>query len=342
MVAALRVILSVLTSIACLFSSPIFGNFKEPYEPKKDDCKMTFAAISDTHIMEYPEEYGKRMLLEMGLSDMEKAENQLDALVISGDFTNNGKRAQYEKIEKSFSKYTPAKNILFSIGNHDAWADDGETKEEQIALAKELFIEYNQKIADREVDNVYYSEVINGYTFIVIGSEGSETDDPVISDTQLAWLDTELANATAGGKPVFVVSHWPFKCTHGLPYTWEEVPPDKADSDINTNIGGFGARNDEIFDTMNKYQNVVLISGHVHNGIVNNAEDTKYNYTSVEKVGNIYSVNLPVYHTVTNRGITAMGMGFVFEVYENEIIIRARSFSGGVWYTKNEFTVPVV
>ncbi len=342
MVPVLKVIISFLTSFLCFLSSPIFGNFAGPYEPKKDDCQMTFAAISDTHIMEYPEEYGKLLLLEMGLADMEKAKNPLDALIISGDFTNNGKRAQYEKIEKSFSKYTPAKNIIFSGGNHDAWAKDAETQEEKIALAKELFIEYNKKIADRDVDNVYYSEDINGYTFIVLGSEGSETDDPVISDAQLLMLDSELARATADGKPVFVVSHWPFSGTHGLPNTWEGEPADKVVPGLDPATGGFGERNDEIFEIMNKYQNVVLISGHIHNGIVNNIEDTKYGYSSVEKVGNIYSVNLPVYHTTTNRGRTARGMGFVFEVYQDEIIIRSRSFSGSVWYTENEFTVPVV
>ncbi len=341
MVVILKAILSFLTSFACLITSPIFGNFAGGYEPQKEDCKLTFATISDTHILEYPEEVGRLTLLEMGLYDMENAENPLDALVISGDFTNNGKRAQYEKIEKSFSKYTPAKNILFSGGNHDAWARDAETKEEKIALAKELFVEYNEKIAGRKVDNIYYSEVINGYTFIVLGSEGSEEDDPVISDTQLSWLDGELAKATANGKPVFVVSHWSFNGTHGLPNTWEGEPADKVIPDLDPATGGFGERNDEIFAVMNKYKNVVLISGHIHNGIVNNAEDTKYGYSSVEQVGNICSVNLPVYHTVTNRGRTAPGMGFVFEVYDDEIIIRARSFSGGVWYTENVFTVPV-
>ncbi len=342
MAVVLKVILSVLTSVACLLSSTVFGNFAGGYEPKKEDCKLTFASISDTHLMEYPEKVGKLILLEMGLYDMEKAENPLDALVISGDFTNNGKRAQYEKAEKSFAKYTPAKNILFSNGNHDAWAKDVETQEEKIALSKELFIEYNKKIANREVDNVYYSQVINGYTFIVLGSEGSENDDPVISDEQLAMLDAELAKATADGKPAFVVSHWPFKGTHGLPNTWEGAPADEVVPDLDPGIGGFGERNDEIFAVMNKYNNVVLISGHIHNGIVNNVEDTVYGYSSVEMVDKVCSVNLPVYHTVTNRGTTALGMGFVFEVYDSEIIIRARSFSGGVWYTGNEFIVPIV
>ncbi len=341
MVVVLKAILSFLTSFACLITSPIFGNFAGSYEPKNDDCKLTFAAISDTHILEYPEDVYKLTLLEMGLYDMEKAENSLDALVISGDFTNNGKREQYKKIEKSFSKYSPADSIIFSGGNHDAWARDAETQEERIETAKELFIEYNEKIAGREVDNVYYSEVINGYTFIVLGSEGSEEDDPVVSDTQLNWLDTELAKATADGKPVFVVSHWPFNGTHGLPNTWEGAPADKVIPDLDPATGGFGERNDEIFAVMNAYKNVVLISGHIHNGIVNNVEDTKYGYSSVEQIGNIWSVNLPVYHTITNRGRTAPGMGFVFEVYESEIIVRARSFSGGVWYTENEFLINI-
>ncbi len=342
MVAVLKAIISFLTSFACLLTSPIFGNFSSGYEPQKEDCKMTFATISDTHITEYPEDVIRLTLLEMGLYDMENAENPLDALIISGDFTNNGKTAQYEKLEKSFSKYNPAKNILFSGGNHDAWAKDAATDEEKFPMAKKLFIEYNEKIAGRKVDNVYYSQVINGYTFIVIGNEGSEEDFPVISDTQLNWLDAELAKATADGKPVFVVSHWPFNGTHGLPNTWEGAPADKVIPDLDPTTGGFGERNDEIFDTMNKYKNVILISGHLHNGIVNNIEDTKYGYSSVEQLDNICSVNLPVYYTITNRGRTAPGMGFVFEVYENEIIIRARSFSGGVWYTENEFSVPIV
>ncbi len=342
MVVVLKAIVSFLTSIACLFTSMIFGDFTGPYEPQKDDCKMTFAAISDTHIMEYPEKLIRLTLLEMGLYDMENAENPLDALVIAGDVTNNGRRAQYEKLEKAFSPYTPAENILFSGGNHDAWASDAETDEERFNLAKELFVEYNEKIAGRKVNNIYYSEEINGYKFIVMGSEGSEEDEPVISDEQIMWLDSELAKATASGKPAFVVSHWPFNGTHGLPNTWEGAPADKVIPDLDPTTGGFGPRNDEIFNIMNKYQNVVLISGHIHNGIVNNIEDTRYGYSSVEQVGNVCSVNLPVYHTITNRGRTAPGMGFVFEVYEDEIIIRARSFSGGVWYTENEFTIPVI
>ncbi len=341
MATVLKVILSVLTSFVCLLSSSIFGNFAGSVEPKKEDCKMTFAAISDIHIMEYTEKSGRLTLLEMGLYDMENAKTPLDALVIPGDYTQHGRRVQYEKLEATLKKYNPAKNILITTGNHDMWSPD-EQGERSFVEAEKLFIEYNEKIADRKIDKTYYSEVINGYTFIAVGSEGSLEDDPVISDAQLLWLDAELAKATADGKPVFVVSHWPFAGTHGLPNTWNGAPADEVIPDLDPATGGMGERNDDVYNIMNKYQNVVLVNGHVHNGIVNDKEDTVYGYSSVEKVGNIHSVSLPVYHTVTNRGRMAMGMGFVFEVYENEIIIRSRSFSGGVWYTQNEFTIPVV
>ena len=36
------------------------------------------------------------------------------------------------------------------------------------------------------------------------------------------------------------------------------------------------------------------------------------------------------------------GTGFVFEVYEDEVVIRGRSYSSNVWYTAYEYTIPLV
>ncbi len=250
MAVVLKAILSVLTSFACLLSSLIFGNFAAPYEAKKDGCKMTFAGISDTHITEYPEDYIRILLLEMGLHDMENAATPLDALVIPGDITQSGKAAQYDKVEEAFSKYNPAKNIIFGVGNHDMWARNLENESEGSAVATERFIEFNKNVTGKEIENAYYSQDVNGYKFIVIASEGNLEDDPVISDAQLAWLDAQLAEATADGKPAFVVSHWSFTGTHGLPNTWFGEPADK-DLGVDPATGGMGERNDEVFAIMN-------------------------------------------------------------------------------------------
>ena len=40
-------------------------------------------------------------------------------------------------------------------------------------------------------------------------------------------------------------------------------------------------------------------------------------------------------------GTVANGTGFVFEVYDDEVILRGRSFSAGVWYTLYTYTIPL-
>lgn len=76
----------------------------------------------------------------------------------------------YERAEEAFSKYSPAENIILAVGNHDTWNDEID-EEHEYEESKKLFIEYNKKIADRELDKFYYSTVVNGYTFIVLGAD---------------------------------------------------------------------------------------------------------------------------------------------------------------------------
>ncbi len=332
MLTFVKSVVSILMSVLCFFFSPVFGDFAADFSPQKDDCKLNFAVISDIHMTD---ETARRDILALGLLDMQQADTPLDALVMSGDMTERASRVQYDMLESAFSMYTPAKNIIMAVGNHDTWCSDVED-EFEFEESKKLFIEYNKKIADRELDNVYYSTSVNGYTFIMMSSEYNHTD-AYISDAQLEWLDAELAKASADGKPIFVVSHWPLAGTHGLPRTWLDNPLAGDVNELEPDEGGFGEQNDEVNSILQKYENVILISGHLHNGIAN---DSMYGYSSVEKVGKVTSVNLPSYMYLGMKGAVSNGLGFQFEVYENEVIIRARSFSAGIWYTQNEFSVP--
>ncbi len=331
MVMVLKAVLSVLTSIACFLTSFIFGDFNAGYDPLKEDCSFNFAVISDIHMTE---ETARRDMLRLGLDDMHNAENKLDALVLSGDMTERARAEQYAMLADAFSGYEPAENIIMSVGNHDTWNDDID-EEHEFSESERLFIEYNKKIADRDIDKVYYSTVIDGYTFISMSSEYNHTD-AYISDAQLDWLDAELAKASVSGKPIFVISHWPINGTHGLPRTWLDNPIVEDESELEPDEGGFGEQSDAVEAILNKYKNVFLISGHLHNGVAN---DSMYGYSSVEKVGNINSVNLPSYMYLGIKGATTNGLGFVFEVYDDEVVIRTRSFTGGVWYTQNVYTV---
>ncbi len=326
MIGFIKGILAVILSALSIFFSPIFGDFTADTTPVKDDCKLNFATLSDIHMTE---ETARRDMFRFGLDDLENFSSPLDALVITGDITDHGEETEWEMLKEAFDGYNPAKNLIMAQGNHDTWTED-----DGYNLAKTLFIEYNKEIADREIENEYYSTKINGYTFIVLASQ-TDRVAAYMSDEQLEWLASEMEKASKDGLPIFVVSHWPINQTHGLPETWGE-------DDMEPDDGGIGDQSARVEEILKSYENVFMISGHIHNGLVNESQKDVFGYTSVESDGSFHSVNLPSYMYLTGRGRIANGTGFTFEVYENEVVIRARSFSAGVWYTDYNWTIDLV
>lgn len=326
MITFIKTILLVITFILNTFFSPVFGNFTAKTQPVTDDCKLFFASISDIHMTD---DALRSMMLEFGLSDMENFDHTLDALVCSGDLTDHGEKEEWDNLEKTFSKYNPAENIILAQGNHDTWTED-----DKYDLAKKYFIEYNEKISDRKIEHEYYSTKINGYSFIVLGSETDRTS-AYISEEQLEWLETEMETASKDGLPIFVICHWPINQTHGLPETWGDDEPEPDD-------GGLGDQSADVEKILKKYKNVFMISGHLHNGVTNENQVDVYTYVSVESDGSFHSINLPPYMYATIRGRVSNGTGLIFEVYDNRVDIRTRSYSAGVWYTDYNYSIPLV
>ena len=327
MIGFIKTILSVLLSVLNVFTFPIWGNYAGKFEPvDTDNCRLNFAAISDIHMKD---DGLRSLMLGFGLHDMDNADSELDALVCAGDLTDHGYAEEWEALVGAFDGYTPAKNIILAQGNHDTWTED-----EGYNLAKEYFIKYSKEITGRKIEHEYYSTKINGYTFIVLASEYDHTD-MYVSPAQLARLEIEMAKAAADGKPVFVVSHWPINQSHGLPESWgdEEYEPDE---------GGMGDQSDAIEAILKKYNNVFLISGHIHLGLKNADQSSRYDYASVESDGSFHSVNLPAYMYPNSTGQVSNGTGYQFEVYDDRVELRARCYSASVWYTDYNYTIPLV
>ncbi|MBQ9945716.1 MAG: metallophosphoesterase [Clostridia bacterium] len=325
-----KMFVTVVLTFLNVFTFPIFGFFagEDNYQVKDaEDIKLNFAAISDIHMTD---EFARVQVLKCGLWDMDHAADKLDALVLAGDLTDHGLEEEYENLKKAFEPYTPAKEILMVVGNHDTWTDEDDRYEP----AKENFIRYSKEITGRELTECYYTTEINGYTFIVMASEGTSTS-AYISDTQLQWLREEMDKAAEKELPIFVVSHWPLAETHGLPVTWGDEEPELLD-------GSFGDQNYQVEAILKDYENVFMISGHIHNGLVNDRQADIYGYTSVESDGSFHSINLPSYMYMGIRGRVFNGLGYSIEVYEKEVLIRARSFTSDVWYTDYDVTIPLV
>lgn len=309
-------------------SIPVTLYAPEKMEVKNEDCKASFAAISDIHLTE---SVARQAILELGLLDMASSTNKLDAVVFTGDITDHGYIPMWERFADAVGKYDIAKQTILVEGNHDTWGPDRDNLE----TVKQTFITYNKKISDREVDNIYYTADINGYPVIVIGSEKDNTDC-YLSQTQLDWFKMQMDKASLTGLPIFVFSHYPINCTHGLPFTWEL---DREDGPLK---GGLGEQSDAFYSIISQYKNVFYVTGHIHNGFANEGS-VAAQYVSVEKHDGLTLVNLPsyMYPDIQRGGWAENGCGYVFEVYDDEVLIRARNFITEKWIEKYDVSVEI-
>ncbi|MCQ2476715.1 MAG: metallophosphoesterase [Clostridia bacterium] len=337
-------IISVILSAFMFITTPVnllMGKSTKEIARKEDGCILSFAAISDTHIDEKTP-FISQTMLEMGLADMDKAKDRLDALVFTGDITNHGYIEQWDIFASTMAEHDAADNVFMVTGNHDTWGPNREDFTNPVDGVLTTFTKYNKIVSDRDIDNMYYSDVVNGCYFICLGSEADHTC-ATVSDAQLEWLRGELDKASRTSYPVFVFFHQPINGTHGLPYSWEldeEDPPEE---------GGIGPESDKVVEILKDYDNVIYVSGHIHSGFKTEDDKLGVEYASVEYLENnrgnkITLVNLPSF---TNPDVTRMshlvsGCGYVFEVYEDHVLIRARNFGAGTWVTKYDVTVPVV
>lgn len=337
---------SFFLTVLMIFTTPlnlVIGKKTEKIKDAEENCRLSFAAISDTHIDEKTSFISDGML-ELGLIDMEKAEDRLDAVVIDGDITNHGYIEQWDIVASSFNKYDVTDNLFLVTGNHDTWGpnrDDFTNPDDGVLVT---FTKYNKSIAGREISNMYYSDIVNGYYFIALGSEEDHTC-AYVSDTQLQWFAAEMEKASKTELPIFVFFHQSINGTHGLPYNWELNKDDPADK------GGIGDQSDAVVEILKKYDNVIYTSGHIHAGL--KAADDKgllgADYATVEYMennhgNNITLVNLPSFTNpdVIHGGHLSNGCGFVYEVYDNYVLLRARNFGAGTWLTNYDVKIDIV
>lgn len=262
------------------------------------NVKMSFVALADTQAL--PLGY-HQYLLENAFTDIENSDLDFDALVIAGDISELGEENSYEIIWEAIDNSVIDKAIL-STGNHD------------IRFAYKWHTEYINAKAEEylgiEIENAYYSYDVNGYTFIVMNSDAWQFEKAIISDEQLAFLDSELARATKNGKPAFVICHQPLTDTHGLPTDWEGAD--------------LGEDSPQVREILTKYENVFYLNGHLHDGITENSLEV------FDEEKGVYSVNLPAFGKENDFGeFLQMGLGAYVEVYSDRVIFTARDFAAG-------------
>lgn len=307
-----------------------YAGFELPViDTAEENCLMTAELISDTHLEET--EILRPLFLTVGLKNLQRAKTDIDAVVIAGDITNYADEASLARHYEIFTKHSPAVAIT-AAGNHDiGHVGDRDVTNITREEAKANFIRYNNEYLGIEATDNYYSYEVEGYTFIVLGDEvidGGHWDGMDISEAQLAFLDSELARATADGKPAFVVCHWPVDGMNGQ----EIVYPDS----------GIELDKNDVKSVMEKYENVFYISGHIHGGIKSEAAADFVGFANVEQENGVTYVSLPTYGIVNSFGNPVSATGMQMEVYADKVMFRPRNFLTNKWFTNAAYTIELV
>lgn len=298
-IAVISNILTIIFTFTSLFGGAIEHSNENPIKfVDPDSCKLSFVALADTHIRDTA---FQPHLFECGLEDIDNAEKPFDALIIAGDITEAGDGPSYDITWDCLANSEIGKKpVLLATGNHD------------IRLAYEYQTEMIMNKAGEylgiEIDKPYYSYEINGYKFIVLGSDEWQLEKARISDEQLAFIDSELTEAD--GQPAFVVCHQPLANTHGLPEVWKN--------------GDLGEDSEAVREVLVKHKNVFYLNGHLHDGVYEKSLEV------LDEENGVYSINLPSFGKENDYGkYLQTGLGTYVEVYEYSVVFTARDFARG-------------
>lgn len=286
-------------------------------KPLYDNIRLNCVITSDNHIdIKHPVPRIPQQHLERSLSDSQNSLAPMDAYISVGDVTSRGNSINWGMAEDCFKKYNPAKNILLCLGNHDTWNDDG------YGAALEEYFRYTERICGKKLKVPYFSQVINGYHFIFLGSTDDKGCEAYLGEEETDWFGREMAEAEKSGKPVFVFCHQSVNCRHGLPKTWD------ISEEYNSLLdGGIGVESDKIENILKKYNNVFFFSGHSHMGLCGVPFGEENGYSTFETDGGVTFVNLPSLACKNHHGETfSKGIGLVLEVYDEKVVLRPRSF----------------
>ena len=277
------------------------------YTTSEENTELTFTVLSDVHLEGNNED--RFNLFGEGIRDINANESN-DFIVFLGDNTMNGQVVELSAFYSILDEYNTIDTYMVT-GNHDLCPSDYNTGDYE-DLRDRFFKYKNEYIKAQYDDSVYYSYEINGYKFIVLGSESDAGVQEDISDEQFAWLESELKNAEENGNFIFIFNHYP------LNNTWADVWPE----------GHIGEDSDRLYKLFTQCENrIYYFSGHLHMGLF---ED----WRGVITDGNITFINVPSFGSENNAidaDIKDVGLGLQVEVYKDHMVIRSRNFAKHEW-----------
>lgn len=265
----------------------------EPIAPlDKETVRLSLAVVSDVHTE--TNNFNRFQINMRAMKHLGAVKDTADALLLLGDNTMNGQKLENLFLYGMLETVNPIKPYYTIVGNHDI----GNVSEPDGSFAsfRETQLDYMRTFVDRSIEELYYSETVNGCHLIFMAPDTEECHDRNYSDRQLDWLEAELQTAAADGKPIFVCSH------HPLSYV----------------VQG----HDRFAQLVTQYPNTFLLVGHMHYYIRFNR--IHGNYSTPE-------IWVPTLSMMESDGTPndMSGFGYLLEVYDSEVVFRGVNFYEG-------------
>lgn len=296
-------VLATMLSLVMLMTAGVGGG-KDHDVKNPDTCLLNFSVLSDSHIE--GNNAARYKVFVRCLRDVKRNRSGEDAVVFLGDNTMNGNNTENMFFHGTVSLLLKGQKVLPVLGNHDIGNGEGDYDKLQ-----NRWYAYTEAFFDKALTVPYYYEVIDGYYFIVLGTEEHTSNTMSLSNAQLDWLSDTLEKAAASGRPTFVFSHHPERASR-------RIDPDHEPG-LTDLLTAFAEDHDLFY-----------FSGHTHRTLTASSFGQYYNFPEI---------NLPRLTELSGEKDNIItdntGVGMDVEVYGDEVVVRGRNYYTGEWAEKN-------
>lgn len=265
-----------------------------------------FEAISDTHIKTADDSDIYTSHLKTALNDINQIDPNSSALMVVGDITNGGTSAQYDAFNTILNS-VPHATPYFALGNHDTFGYASYQSMKNTFLTK------------TGMPGVYYDTWINGYHFIVLGTDSLSLNKIDLSATQQQWLKDKLAENSSPDKPIFLFMHQPLSNTVAGSDEMQDV---KQDNQIKV--------------ILSQYPQTVLFTGHTH--YIATSPNEFYSQRYCYMANTASSAYLWYGPTYSQAGTGSQGL--YVDVYDDKVVVKGRDYTRQEWVAQKTFTFP--
>ncbi|MBE7078638.1 MAG: metallophosphoesterase [Clostridiales bacterium] len=211
---------------------------------------LRFVVCSDIHLEKSiparAERFEKFMQSAYAYSDSHEQYKSLDAIVVTGDLTDNPVKdttAYSSFVQTVETNKREETTILTMTGNHETYGASDDT-----LCHTQGVVDYQEQIHG-EVDRHI---TIKGFHFIALSTMPDVTQDRdtgVYLNSQVEWLETQLEEAEAADskKPIFTFQHYKLPNTTYSSYDAFSV-----------------GQTQKLYDVYKNYSQVINFSGHTH------------------------------------------------------------------------------